>query len=54
MLNRVAYEGGQLHGGYGFVEEYEICRLYRDVRMQTIAAGNTELIKQTIAKWMGL
>ena len=41
MLNRVAYACVQLHGGYGFMEEYPICRLYRDVRMQTISAGTT-------------
>lgn len=54
MVNRLAYAGVQLHGGYGYMEEYEICRLYRDVRMQTIAAGTTEIMKQTIAKRLGL
>lgn len=54
MLNRIAYHAVQLHGGYGYMEEYEICRLYRDVRMQTIAAGTTEIMKLTIARWMGL
>ncbi|MDO8671143.1 MAG: acyl-CoA dehydrogenase family protein [Dehalococcoidia bacterium] len=54
MVNRIAYHGVQLHGGYGYMEEFEICRLYRDVRMQTIAAGTTEILKQTIAKRLGL
>ncbi|MGQ9676732.1 MAG: acyl-CoA dehydrogenase family protein [Chloroflexota bacterium] len=54
MLNRVAYHAVQLHGGYGYMDEYEISRLYRDARMQTIAAGTTEIMKLTIAKWMGL
>jgi len=54
MVNRLAYQGVQLHGGYGFMEEYEISRIYRDVRMQTIAAGTTEIMKQTIAKRLGL
>lgn len=54
MANRIAYDAVQLHGGYGYMEEYEVCRLYRDVRMQTIAAGTTEIMKQTIAKRLGL
>jgi acyl-CoA dehydrogenase len=54
MVNRLAYAGVQLHGGYGYIEEYEISRLYRDVRMRSIAAGTTEIMKQTIARRMGL
>jgi len=49
MLNRVAYQCVQLHGGYGFMEEYPISRLYRDVRMQTITAGTSEIMKRIIA-----
>ncbi len=49
MINRVAYQCVQLHGGYGYMEEYPICRLYRDVRMQTIAAGTSEIMKRIIA-----
>ena len=33
MVNRIAYQAVQLHGGYGYMEEYRICRLYRDVRV---------------------
>ncbi|MHB1127277.1 MAG: acyl-CoA dehydrogenase family protein [Bacillota bacterium] len=54
MLNRVAYQCLQLHGGYGFMEEYPIARFYRDARMHTIAAGTTEIMKTIIAKEMGL
>lgn len=54
MLNRVAYHGVQIHGGYGYMEEFEVCRLYRDARFQTIAAGTTEIMKLSIAKRMGL
>jgi len=49
LLNRVAYQCVQLHGGYGYMEEYPVCRLYRDVRMQTIAAGTSEIMKRIIA-----
>jgi len=30
MLNRVAYRAVQVHGGYGYMEEYRICRIYSD------------------------
>lgn len=54
MANRVAYHCLQLHGGYGFMEEYPISRDYRDVRAHTIYAGATEVMKAIIGKEMGL
>ncbi|OPY92055.1 MAG: Acyl-CoA dehydrogenase [Syntrophaceae bacterium PtaU1.Bin231] len=54
MTNRVAYGCLQLHGGYGFMEEYPICRLYRDARMQPITAGTTEIMKRIIAGMLGV
>jgi len=54
MANRVAYQCVQLHGGYGYMEEYPVCRMYRDLRMTTIAAGTTEIVKGIIAKQLGL
>jgi acyl-CoA dehydrogenase len=54
LLNRVAYQCVQLHGGYGYMEEYPVCRLYRDVRMQTIAAGTSEIMKRIIAGMLQL
>lgn len=51
--NRVAYDCLQLHGGYGYMEEYPICRWYRDVRVLSIFAGTTEIMKQIIGKMMG-
>ena len=53
MINRLAYQCVQLHGGYGFMEEYPICRIYRDVRMQTITAGTSEIMKRIIAGMLG-
>jgi acyl-CoA dehydrogenase len=44
----------QLYGGYGYMEEYPVCRAYRDARVQTIFAGSTEIMKIIIAKSMGL
>ncbi|MBW1788742.1 MAG: acyl-CoA dehydrogenase family protein [Deltaproteobacteria bacterium] len=54
MANRVAYHCVQLHGGYGYMEEYLITRLYRDVRVQTIVGGTTEVMKRILAKMMKL
>jgi acyl-CoA dehydrogenase len=54
MANRVAYQCLQLHGGYGYMEEYLICRLYRDVRIQTIVGGTTEIMKRILARKMDL
>jgi acyl-CoA dehydrogenase len=54
MANRVAYDCVQLHGGYGYMEEYPICRWYRDIRATTIYAGTSEIMKTIIGKMMGL
>jgi len=53
MANRVAYQCLQLHGGYGYMEEYPIARFYRDVRAHTIYAGTSEIMKMIIAKRLG-
>ena len=42
MANRVAYSCVQLHGGYGYMDEYAISRYARDVRVIPIFAGTTE------------
>ena len=54
MVNRVSYDATQLHGGYGFMEEYEVAKLYRDLRAVTIAGGSTEVMKELIGRLMGL
>jgi acyl-CoA dehydrogenase len=54
MANRVAYDCLQLHGGWGYMEEYLICRLYRDVRSQTLTGGTTEIMKTILGKMMKL
>ncbi|RKQ19373.1 acyl-CoA dehydrogenase family protein [Ureibacillus endophyticus] len=50
MAKRVAAECLQLHGGYGYMEEYEIARRYRDIPVAAIYAGTTEIMKGIIAK----
>ncbi len=54
MANRVAYQCVQLHGGYGYMEEYPICRFSRDVRPISIFAGTTEIMKLIAARNLGL
>jgi acyl-CoA dehydrogenase len=54
LAKKVAGECMQLHGGYGYMEEYEIARRYRDVAVSSIYAGTNEIMKVIIAKNMGL
>lgn len=54
MAKRVASEGMQLHGGYGYMEEYEMARRYRDIPVSAIYAGTNEVMKMIIAKHLGL
>jgi acyl-CoA dehydrogenase len=40
----------QLHGGYGYMEEYPIARAFTDMRVQQIYAGTTEIMKEIISR----
>ena len=44
----------QLHGGYGYMEEYEIARMWRDARVQRIYGGTTEIMKEIVGRSLGL
>lgn len=48
--NRACYEAVQIHGGNGFCEEYEVARLYRDVRVTTIYEGTSEMQRLVISR----
>ena len=50
LLNDVVYQCLQMFGGYGFMEEYPIGRLHRDVRVIPIYGGTSEIMKEIIAK----
>jgi len=50
MVNRVAFDCVQLHGGYGYMREYPIERFARDARLMTIGGGTSEIMKDIIAK----
>jgi len=54
VAHRVIDRCLQLHGGYGFINEYPIARLYADNRVNRIYGGTSEVMKVIIAKDMGL
>jgi acyl-CoA dehydrogenase len=54
IAQRIAYDALQLHGGYGYMEEYRICRLVRDLRGFSIFGGSTEIMNLIIARRLGL
>ena len=50
MVNRVAYQTLQIHGGYGYMKEYKIERLYRDARVTSIYEGTSEVQRIVVAR----
>ncbi len=50
---RVADEAVQIHGGYGYIEEYPVCRFYRDAKILTIGEGTDEVQEMVIARALG-
>ncbi|HDP24811.1 MAG TPA: acyl-CoA dehydrogenase [Deltaproteobacteria bacterium] len=54
MLNRVVAQCVQFHGGYGYMEEYPIARIFRDARVQTIYAGTSEVMLLIVSRLLGL
>lgn len=47
-------QGVQLHGGYGYMNEYPISKAYVDSRIQTIYGGTTEIMKEIIGRMLGV
>ena len=50
---RAAEEAVQIHGGYGYIEEYPVCRFYRDAKILTIGEGTDEVQQGIIARALG-
>ena len=50
---RCAEEAVQIHGGYGCIEEYPVCRMYRDAKILTIGEGTDEVQQMVIARALG-
>ena len=51
---KIANQGMQVLGGFGYCEEFDMSRLYRDARTATIAAGTSQIQRNLIANLMGL
>jgi len=54
LSNRAANWALQIHGGYGYMDEYAISRLYRDQKILEIGEGTNEVQRLVIAKQLGL
>jgi short/branched chain acyl-CoA dehydrogenase len=54
MSRRVVNEALQVHGGYGYMEEFAISRLYRDQKILEIGEGTNEVQRMVIARHLGL
>lgn len=50
ICDKVCHEAVQIHGGYGYMREYLVERLYRDSRILSIGGGTTEIMKEVISK----
>ena len=53
-LVKAALDAVQLHGGYGFMEEYEVERALRDAIGSTLYSGTSEMQRNIIGRWLGL
>ncbi len=54
LSNRVVNAALQIHGGYGYMDEYAISRLYRDQKVLEIGEGTNEVQRLVIARQLGL
>jgi acyl-CoA dehydrogenase len=52
LSDRVVTECLQFHGGYGFMEDFPLARMFRDARLGTIGAGTSEIMLEIISKQM--
>ena len=50
MANRVCDKAVQIHGGYGYIDEFPVERYFRDARVQTIYEGTSEVQRMVIAR----
>ncbi|WP_051296219.1 acyl-CoA dehydrogenase family protein [Eisenibacter elegans] len=50
LSDKTMYKALQFFGGYGFIEDYKIARMFRDSRVGTIGGGSSEIMREIIAK----
>jgi citronellyl-CoA dehydrogenase len=53
LAQKVAYDCQQFHGGMGYVDETDVARAWRDIRLVTIGGGTSEIMKEIISKLVG-
>ena len=54
LSHRVVNDAVQIHGGYGFMDEYPVSRMYRDQKINEIGEGTNEVQRMILAKLIGL
>ena len=54
LSHRVVNDAVQVHGGYGFMDEYPVSRMYRDQKINEIGEGTNEVQRMVLAKMIGL
>ncbi len=54
LSHRVVNDAVQIHGGYGFMDEYPVSRMYRDQKINEIGEGTNEVQRMILAKLLGL
>ena len=54
VSHRVVNQAVQIHGGYGFMDEYPVSRMYRDQKINEIGEGTNEVQRMVLARLMGL
>ncbi len=54
IQNSVLDDCLQLHGGYGYMNEYRVARAWKDARINRIWAGSNEIMKELIGRKLGL
>jgi alkylation response protein AidB-like acyl-CoA dehydrogenase len=52
VAGRVVWEALQIFGGYGYLAEYDVERIYRDIRVTEIYEGTTEIQKNMVARFV--
>jgi len=50
VAERACFKAVQIHGGYGYMREYDVERMYRDQRLCTIGEGTSEIQRLVIAR----
>ena len=50
ICEKAASEGIQIHGGYGYTEDFAVERYYRDAKLLTVGEGTSEIQRQVIAR----